>query len=381
MPHLRPYLLYLLLSITLIGCVPMRLQRAVKISEGDWLLFGGNPERTNQSLAIVTPPLELAWEYDAAAGFGSGSPVAADSFVFVGTLQGEIHAIHAKTGDRKGVFSVESAVTGSPLIDGISIIAGSAKGDRTLVSYDFREGTLRWSRELGGIESSPLRFANKLFVTTLTGVLYCLEKSDGSDIWRFETHQPIRSSPATDGRVVVFGCDDGHLYAVDIETGKAAWKFKARRSIFCTPAIYRGAVLFGSMDSTFYALSVRDGTLLWKQSVGGKIYAGPSFYEDLAFFGATDGTLTALHVSDGSEVWKFKASSIINSSPVVSDRIVYVGSLDKHIYGLDVLTGEVKWKHELQGRVKTTPIVWRDYLIVAAEDRSILAFRPKTGQQ
>lgn len=367
--------------MTHIACTGLRLQRPVKIDEGDWTVFGGNPQRTNQSVAVVAPPLELAWEYDASAGFGSGSPVAAESLIFVGTLQGEIHAIHAKTGNRVGVLSVESAVNGAPLIDGISLVAGSSIGDQTLVSYDYREGIVRWSRSLGGIESSPLRFGNKLFVTTLSGYLYCLEKSDGSEIWRFETKQPIRSSPATDGKLVVFGCDDGNLYAVDIETGKLSWKFKASRSVFATPSIYRGTVFFGSVGNAFYAVRINDGSLVWKYDAGGKIYATPAFYEDLVFFGATDGVLTALKIADGSPVWRFKARSIINSSPVVSGQIVYVGSLDKHVYGLNALTGDLLWKYELQGRVKTSPVVWRNYLIVAAEDRSVFAFQQPVVSQ
>ena len=366
----------ILLSFILAGCTPVRLQRPIKVHEEDWTVFGGNAQHTNQSPVVLSPPLEIAWEYDASGGFGTGSPVAADSFVFVGTLSGEIHVVHSKTGERVGVVSVESAVTGAPLIDGISLIAGSATGDRTLISYDYRDGITRWAKELGGIESSPLRFGYRLFVTTLGGILYCLDKASGSELWRYETKAPIHSSPATDGRTVVFGCDDGFLYAIDLETGKLIWRFKAGRSIFSTPSIYQERVFFGSLDNTLYALNLKDGKLFWKHTAGGKIYGTPAFSEELVFFGATDGIFYALRIKDGSVAWRFFATSIINSSPVVSGDYVYFGSLDKKLYALDTFTGALKWSFDVKGRIKTSPIVWRNYLIVAVEDRSLFAFKP-----
>jgi len=374
----RKVLHFILLSFVVAGCAPVRLQRPIKVHEDDWTVFGGNAQHTNQSSVILSPPLEIAWEYDASAGFGSGSPVAADSFVFVGTLSGEVHLVNVKTGHRVGVLTVESAVTGAPLIDGISLIAASANGDRTLISYDYREGVVRWVRELGGIESSPLRFGYRLFVTTLDGILYCLDKVSGAEVWRFEAKHPIHSSPATDGKVIVFGCDDGELYAVDFETGKLLWKFKTGRSVFATPSIYRGCIYFGSLDNTFYAVNLSDGRLIWKYLAGGKIYGTPAFSEDLVMFGATDGTLYALRIEDGSVAWRFFATSIINSSPVVSGSYVYFGSLDKKLYALDTFSGALKWEYDVKGRIKTSPIIWRGYLILAVEDRSVFAFKQAT---
>jgi outer membrane protein assembly factor BamB len=364
-----------LLSFVVACCAPLRLQRPIKVHEDDWTVFGGNTQHTNRSSVALSPPLEVAWEYDASAGFGSGSPVAVDSFVFIGTLAGEVHLVNIKTGQRAGVLNVGSAVEGAPLIDGISVVAASAGGDHTLISYDYREGVVRWERDLGGIECSPLRFGYRLFVTTLDGILYCLDKASGAEIWRFEARYPIHSSPATDGKTVVFGCDHGNLYAVDLETGKLKWEFRTDRSIFVTPSIYRECVFFGSMDKTFYSLHLSDGKLVWKYVAGGRIYGTSAFSEDLVMFGATDGILYALRVEDGSVAWKFSATSIINSSPVVSGRYVYFGSLDKKLYALDSFSGALKWEYDVKGRVKTSPIVWRNYLIVAAEDRSVFAFR------
>jgi outer membrane protein assembly factor BamB len=367
--------LVILLFFLATGCAPLRLQRQIKVHEDDWTVFGGDTQHTNRSSLVLSPPLEVAWEYDASAGFGSGSPVAADSFVFIGTLAGEVHLVNIRTGQRVGVLNVGSAVQGAPLIDGIRVVAASASGDHTLISYDYREGVVRWERDLGGIESSPLRFGYRLFVTTLDGVLYCLDKAGGAEIWRFEAKHPIRSSPATDGKAVVFGCDDGKLYAVDLETGKLMWEFRTGRSIFAAPSIYRGCVFFGSMDKTFYSLDLRDGKLVWKYVAGGKIYGTSAFSEDLVMFGATDGIFYALRVDDGSVAWRFFGTSIINSSPVVSGSYVYFGSLDKKLYALDSFSGALKWEYDVKGRIKTSPIVWHKYLIVAVEDKSVFAFR------
>jgi len=370
----------ILLSIVLIslpGCGgSIRVERAIHRSGEDWLVFGRNGEHTNRSSTVLNPPLKLLWEYDASAGFGSGSPVVVDSIIYIGNLIGELHAVEIATGKRIGYVSVESAIVGAPAISDGSIIVASALGDETLVAFDLHYGNRLWKRNISGVETSPAIYRDKIFVATLDGVLYCLSKFSGNDIWKFETKKSIHSSPATDGNIVVFGCDNGVLYAVNVESGKQVWQFKTGASIFATPSISNGKVYCGSHDGFFYALNLSNGLLSWKYHAGAKVYATPSFSDSLVFFGSTNGFLYALNARTGALLWTFRAKSVINSSAVVSGDKIYVGSLDKNIYALNIRTGEMLWKYELDGRIKTSPVVWGQYLVVASEDKYLYAFGP-----
>jgi outer membrane protein assembly factor BamB len=370
--------LFIILVLLLSHCgSAIHIEYAIRSREQDWLAFGGNAQHTNQSASVLTPPLKLAWEYDASGGFGPGSPLVIDSIVFVGTLNGELHAVNINTGSRIGYISTDGSIVGAPVIDEGRIIVAVALGDYTLAAFDLRYSSVLWRKNLGGIESSPLVVDDKLIVGTTNGKLHCIKKFGGDSVWQVNVKKPIHSSPASDGNIVVVGCDDGVLYAVNVKTGKEAWQFKTGASIFASPAIQNGRVLCGSHDGFFYCLNLADGTVQWKSQLGSKIYATPAFLDSLVFIGATNGMLSAFNVNDGTLKWKFQAGSVINSSAIVSGDKLFFGSLDRYIYSLSARTGEVLWKHQMEGRIKTSPVVWGSHLIIAAEEKYLYAFTPE----
>ncbi|MEE9226078.1 MAG: PQQ-binding-like beta-propeller repeat protein [Bacteroidota bacterium] len=364
------------IGTVLIGCASLHTERVIRVRDTDWTTYGGSTERSNRSRTTLTPPLTLRWKYDAAAGFGSGSPVAADSLVFVGTLQGELHAVHIKTGERVGYKSFESAIVGAPVIDGNTLIVTSALDKPTLIAYNVHLASVTWSRDLGPIETSPLLVGNRLIVTTLAGSVVCVDKSNGEELWNFEAEEQIHSSPASDGTLVVFGCDDGSVYALSISDGSILWRMRTQGSVFAPPTIRGTTVFIGSTDNTFSAISLMDGTLKWKREIGSRIYGGAACSDDLVYIGAANGTLYALDVSDGTTRWSFKTKSVINSAPLVAGEIVYVGSLDTFLYAIDAHTGQSLWEYRTKGRIKTSLALWGDYLIVASEDKFLYAFQP-----
>ncbi len=363
--------------ISLSGCgSSIRLARAIHHSGEDWLVFGRDGQHTNRASTVLNPPLKLLWAYDASAGFGSGSPIVVDSVVFIGTLTGELHAVELATGKRIGYTSLGSALVGAPAISNGRIVVACAMGDEPLVAFDLHYGDRLWKKNITSVETSPVTYGDKIFLAALDGVLYCLNKYSGNEIWRFETKRSIHSSPATDGTMVVFGCDDGFLYAVDVDSGKQVWQFRTGASIFASPSISNGKAYCGSHDGFFYAINLSDGSLGWKYHVGAKVYAAPAISDSLVFFGSTNGFLYALDIFSGALRWSFRAKSVINSAAVVSGDKIYFGSLDRNIYALNARTGEVLWKHEMEGRMKTSPVIWGRYLLVPSEDRNLYAFGP-----
>ncbi len=373
--QLCQFFLVATVSLGLIGCAPLRWERAIQVQDTDWATYGGSIGRSNYSTTNLAPPLDLKWEYDAAAGFGSGSPVVADSLVFIGTLQGELHAVHIKTGERIGYKSFESAIVGAPVIDGNRLIVTSALAKPTLIAYDGLSGRVKWSLDVGPIETSPLLVGNSLIVTTLEGSVICVDKWTAEELWSSKVPGQIHSSPASDGFTVVFGSDEGTVVALDLNNGSVLWRFETQGSIFATPTIQGSTVLIGSTDNTFYAISLPDGTLKWKRDIGSRIYGGAASSKDLVYVGAADGKLHALSVADGTTSWSFEARSVINSAPLVAGETVFVGSLDRFLYALDSRDGELLWEYRTKGRIKTSLALWGDYLIVASEDKTLYAFQ------
>jgi outer membrane protein assembly factor BamB len=366
-------------GLTLTGCEGLRIDRLIKGTRQDWGTLGGSATRANQSVSVLRPPLKEAWQYNAGGGI-LATPLVRDDIMLVCTLKGELHAVNMQNGKRIGFITLDGAVTGTPVWNGVVAYIPISNEDETIESVDLQNGSRDWVAKLGSSESSPLAHEKYLYVTSLNGRLYCLNISDGSEVWNFKTgtddaRRPIRSSPATDGATIAFGCDDGCLYGVACSDGSRKWKFQTGQSIFASPIIVDGRVVVGSLDCKVYCLELSTGALVWSFDAKSRVFGNASTNGKLVFVGAADGTCYALDVANGSVVWKFDAKSVINSAPLVVNDVLYVGSLDKNVYALDIQTGRQIWNFVADGRVKVSPVLWGGTLLIASEDSYVTALR------
>ena len=376
----------LLLLLELCGCIHSRLQLSLlPRSEHNWIMYGGDEGRKNLSTDILKPPLDSLWEYDAEAGFGSSAAAAIGDILLIGNLRGEVHAINFSTGKNVGFFDFGSAIVGTPLVDGEMMYVALANDGEGLIAYNLVKASIVWRSAIGNIESSPLLIGNRIYITTLEGKLICIEKEIGTSIWTYEISgerktRSIRSSPASDGKVIVFGCDNGSMYAVDVNDGRLRWSAKTRASILASPSIQEGRVFIGSTDSTFYAFDVATGKQLWAQAVSGKINSSQAADKKHVYVATVNGTVYCLAGDDGSIVWKINTNGVINSAPLVSGATVYIGSLDRTLYALDSRSGEIIWRFKTDGRIKTMPVISQKHLFILAEDRSVVAFQERVNR-
>ncbi len=378
---LNEYVIFFLVLAALLsnGCEGLRIDRFIKSAPQDWGTLGGSATRTNQSVSLAKPPLKEVWQFNTGGGMLS-TPLVRDDIMIVCTLKGELHAVNLQSGKRIGFITLDGAVTGTPVWNGVVTYIPISNEDETIESITLQNGSRNWTTKVGSSESSPLVFDKYLYVTSLNGRLYCLNISDGKEVWNFKTgsddsRQPIRSSPATDGTTIVFGCDDGCVYAVDRTSGTRNWKFQTEHSIFASPIIVDGRVIVGSLDGKVYCLELMTGNLDWNLDTNSKIFGAASTNGKLAFVGTADGLCYALDVATGSVAWKFKAKSVINSAPLVADDILYVGSLDKNLYALSIQTGNQVWSFIAEGRIKVSPVIWNGTLLLTSEDNYVTALR------
>lgn len=374
-----PIILILALIGSYSGCTPFHLQVPVRTVEGDWKMYGGNPGRTNVAPQALVPPLSLRWQYDASAGFSAYSASVAESLVFVGNLRGEVHAVHLRTGEGAGVRSFGSSVIGTPIVAKQTLYVALSREEQSLVAYDLDNAIVRWQKPFGDIESAPLLMEGRLYVAALDGKISCIDAADGKALWTFSVpasrrSSAVRSSPASDGDVLVFGCDNGTLYAVAVKDGTLRWSAKAGASIAGSPAVSSGLVFVGSLDGTFYAFDAASGTMKWSRPLGSPIYASPAVDAGRVFIGTSGGVFAALGAGTGEIVWQGRLGSVINAAPLVSGSVVYVASLDKTLHAFSASAGERLWQYTTKGRIKTMPVIARGFLILLTEDRSVLGF-------
>jgi outer membrane protein assembly factor BamB len=368
-------LLFMSLLVFTAGCVKLKLAQSLHQTEGDWPMFGKNISRTQQDTSVnLTFPMTLAWKYDASAGFGNGSPVIVDSILFIGTLQGEFHAVQISTGKRIGYKKSFYPVNGAPVIAGDLAIIAAEGAKESLFAFDLIGNDFKWRASLGSLSASPLLFKGNIYIGSTNGSFYSIDTLTGGILWNCDYGKPFRSTAVAVDSIIVAGNDDGTIMAFGQSTGTVCWKFKTGGAIFGSGVSDEKMVYFGSRDGKFYALDAKTGTLQWKTGAAGMIVGAPSLDGENVYVGSLDGFVRAFDKQTGRERWNFRTQSSVNTAPVVSKDAVIVTSLDTHLYALSRKTGELRWKFKIGNRIKTSPIIWRNMIFVAAEDRNIYCF-------
>lgn len=366
--------------LTLAGCGGLRLERPVVVRDSDWPVFARTSTRidaTDESLAL---PLRQDWEQDVSAGIGTGTPVAINGTLFVGTLRGELYAFQTSNGKRIGWTNLADAIPGSPIITGAIAIITASNTRESLIGYDLIEGRVRWKKPYGDIEVSPLLLGERIYFGNTIGAFFCADRISGEQIWKFELPdnsrlKGIRSSPAGEENTIVFGADDGSVYCLDATSGKLRWSTRTGGVVVAAPAMMNGSVYAGNLNGTVCALRADSGAVRWKFSAGSPVYANATLADDLILFGTTGGIMYALRATDGSVAWKTDLGSPVNSGAVVAGKTVFVGTLKKFLFALRLADGTVAWKTEVNGRIKTAPIIVGGKLYLATDERNIIAFR------
>ncbi len=371
------------------GCTVIELSAPLKLSPADWTMFGKEYRHSHRDTeSSFTFPLRVLWNYDASAGFGNGSPVVVDSVLFIGTLQGEMHAVNAISGKRIGYIKTGSALYGAPAAAETKLYFPAASGKSSVIALDLVNGKKLWTIGIGGVEASPVLFHGKLFAASLNGTLYCLDTLSGKTDWTFPTDDALHSSPAANDSLLFFGNDEGFVFAVNAFDGKLKWKYKTGAAVFGSPCVSsqrsfqygiengaRGDMVFiGSRDHFLYAFDAATGEVKWKFDTGDRIMSCPSVNDSLVFVSSLNGTVSAVSINDGVLQWKFTNHSVINTTPVVTASAIFVGALDNYLYALSPRDGSVLWKYDIGSRIKTSPVAWRGKLYVAAEDKSVYCF-------
>jgi eukaryotic-like serine/threonine-protein kinase len=359
------------------GCSGWKIRQFSVRPDRDWVMGSRDPMRTSNAPGGIRLPLKLLWKYDASAA--TGSPVAADSLVFIGTYRGELYAVNSARGEKMGRLSLEGPIHGTPVVDDSMIFVVLSSGGNTLVAIDIRSGDIVWKNALGPIETSPVQYGGHLFIAALDGLVYCFQKDTGEELWKYslpdsKKGRNIHSSPATDGTILVFGCDDGTVVALDVKTGELRWTAHTRASIFGSPSIGANRVIIGSTDHRVYALNVVDGSICWKSDFNGMLYSSPALSDSIAVIGAANGIIRALSLSTGSTLWEYHASSVVSAPMVVCNDVAICGTLDRFLYAFDIRTGEILWKTTVEGRIKSAPVSWGTMVFVPVEDKYIYAY-------
>ena len=282
---------------------------------------------------------EFIWKNPIGGLGGASTPAVAGDIVFAGSHTGDLYCVNATNGTTVWNRTIETSplswgVASSPLIYDNTVFVNSFS-DAKLHAFNFNGNEL-WHIDTPGTighYASPAVSGGKIFFAGGDPALYCADVSNQSIIWKFNTSDAIKTTPAIEDDVIFFATESS-MYAVSM-AGDEVWS-RDLKSTISSPAVAYGKVYIGSSFSVkkLYCLDVSNGSEIWNRSVNGAILSSPAVAHDTVYFGvnAGDGTVYALNATDGSVRWSHDTGDYIMSSPSISDGVVFIGSDTGYLY-------------------------------------------------
>jgi outer membrane protein assembly factor BamB len=235
----------------------------------DGTVYAGN---TGAAAYAITPQGKVKWIFHAGNSVWTSTAIADDGTTYWGSVDRSIYALD-KNGKQVWSTPTLGFIVSSPALskDGSTLYIGSFDGQ--LHALDAKTGLARWSFQTGdhvysspALEEDASGSVKALYIGSTDGSVYKLD-SAGNKVWQYDTGDAVRSSPVLgltpdgNGRIVYVGSSNGTLFAIDAATGKRRWSFdgtpasgplRDRNDMNASPALGRRGVYIGSESGRFW---------------------------------------------------------------------------------------------------------------------------------
>jgi len=362
-----------------------------------WTQPGGVPSNAPGHLAL-SGSLKSAWSADAGTGtsfYGklTASPIIYDNKVFTLDAAGKVSAFNTSGGSEVWRVSTtppnekdQEGFGGGLAADGGRLYV--ANGFGYVVALDPRTGKKMWEKYVGSpVRASPTAAAERVFVVTKEGQVYCLSGSDGAELWTFRG-LPERASilsnasPAVDGDMVVVPYPTGDLVALRIANGQPVWSESLARtrtasslaamSDTARPVIDGGTVYAVGHAGRMVATAQKTGERLWSLTLPS--IQAPWVAGDSLFVVDTGGQLIAVSRRDGKIQWTTKLPGTNTwSGPVLAGNRLWLTSNKGHLIGVDAATGKVATTQDLGQPIYIAPVVAGGRMFVLSDKARLFA--------
>ncbi len=307
--------------------------------DGQWLMYGAGPGRTQFQPAIqLRPPFHVVWGRDLGSLLEFPA-VVDDGVAYLSNARGRLFALSMVNG--RTLWRLDMNTQGeasSPAVVGGDLVAHSKAG-RVLV-VDRATGRVRWSTPVSGeIESSPVVVGGVDYLGDWAGDVYALDLRTHKPRWVYHDGCKITASAALFGGRVYIGDYCGRVLALSRATGHLLWSAPAGSPVYGAPLPANGRVFVPSRDAGALYAFTTSGRYLWHVSTGGLVYSAPAVWRGRVYFGSYTGTLYCVSASTGAVLWTRGTGGPISGSPTVVAGVVYAGNFAHRIVGADARTG------------------------------------------
>jgi outer membrane protein assembly factor BamB len=310
--------------------------------------------------------------------FQTGGPVTASVAlshnkrrVYIPCEDGKLYALDAKSGSLLWSYDANSPLLGSPAVrPGGRVYVGTSDGELHAIG---RRGRLLWTHTADeAIYASPVLADGRIYACSLDGLLYALTQ-DGNDLWSFETDGfatidgAIFATPQTgpDGTLYVAGVYDPNLYALDPNDGSIIWARSFEAPLdpcdpnspmmvgwpFAAPAIAPDGTIYQTLlyNANLYAVEPETGATIWSADLAGtvvRLEEEPGYGFPFTWFGVGELPDYIDGYRVDSVLGKNHRGGSMSKPALGPDGTIYVAFDDSYLRAVN-LDGTVKWATRL----------------------------------
>ncbi len=238
-----------------------------------------------------------------------------------------------------------------------------------------RDPSEAWTKPVGRVaqRGAAVVDAQRVYVGTLDGRLYALQRESGATVWTADVGDRIRSAVAVDDEHVYVGSENRTLSALDASSGDEVWSARFDAPVVSGPTLVDGRLL--AVAETIRSFDPSTGTQQWTTPIA--TATGPPSSDGRQAFVGTNRGITAVDLATGRRTWQFGTGTYVYPSPAVGERGVYGVDVEGNLYAL-ATDGSERWRHSFADRVDCSPAVDGDRVYVSGVG-SLWAFDPATG--
>jgi outer membrane protein assembly factor BamB len=215
----------------------------------------------------------LLWKTVFAEELTAG-PVELGLNVYVGTAAGHLFALDAeRNGQVVRQFQAGSAVTAAPAAAADGFLLGTAAGSVPLFDAS---GKVRWTfTAQGGVFVPPLADGPLVFVGDEAGYVYALSRSRGRPAWKRLLNGRPRGGFLVAGRRLLVPTSSGVLYCLNKGNGTVLWWQETPNRFGHAPVVVEDKVVTAAAAPALVAYSLKSGERVGSFGAGQDIRAAP----------------------------------------------------------------------------------------------------------
>ena len=247
----------------------------------------------------------------------------------------------------------------SPVLSRGRVIA--RRRDGTVECHTRKLEKLIWTNEDASRSqhwTHPALLVGGLHIAAEGSSLVAIGVDDGKRRWVYRHDGgAISMAPASDGKRVFVGSEDGRFLALDVNSGAVKWRqvINGARFGYSHPAVIDGRVLIGDRGirqqrtGRLHCFDPTSGKAVWAYDFGATGLSTPGHAPGVVLLGygislatvsITDGRPTAAPIKTGANAF---------GSPTLVGETIYFGNLDGNLYAYDRKSRQLKWRFEVPG--------------------------------